>query len=293
MLSLQTLRRVIGPAPERVALEGSVVERVDRGEFEQLKVEYTVEAGERISAYVLLPKDCCASCPAVFCHHQHAGNFELGKSEAVGLAGDPDLAIGPELARLGFVVLAPDAIGFEDRNWSFPTGRAQYVELTNRLVKGQTLTSKVLHDVTVGVDYLCALPNVDSGRIGFIGHSYGGRMAIWTAAFDDRIKASVSNCGCVSYRDSVNRDVGIQAEFCVPGIMSAGDIEDIVCLAAPRVLYLSATNGDKYSRGAEHIYRHARETFPDGKLKCRVWAGGHVFTREMRQAAYEFLSENL
>ena len=155
------------------------------------------------------------------------------------------------------------------------------------------MLAKVLHDVSVGLDYLCAHPLVDEARLGFIGHSYGGRMAIWSPAFDDRIRASVSNCGCVNYADSLERDVGIQAEFCVPGILDVGDVEDVVRLISPRALYISATSNDKYSRGAERIFEAVVGAFPQGKLVCRVWDGGHIFSEEMRNAAYRFLSENL
>jgi len=211
----------------------------------------------------------------------------------VGIAGDADQAIGPELARRGFVVIAPDALGFEERNWSFPTGRAEYFELATRLVRVKTLLAKVLQDAAVGIDYLASMPCVDAARIGFIGHSYGGRMALWAPAFDHRIKAAVSNCGCVNYKDSLARDVGIQMEFCVPGILNNCDVEDVVRLIAPRALYISATSNDKFSLGAERIYEYAKDAFPDTQLKCKVWDGGHVFTEDMRQAAYQFLAEKL
>lgn len=293
MLTIEKLRYVIGCAPDKVPLEATVLERIDRDGYEQLKVEYTVEAGDRIAAYLLLPKGASEPGPAVICHHQHAGNFELGKSEVVGLAGDPDQAIGPELARQGIVVLAPDAIGFEERNWSERPGRAQYFELTTRLVKGETLLAKALADVSVGLDYLCTMSAVDKDRMGFIGHSYGGRMAIWSAAIDARIKASVSNCGCINYQDSMNRDIGIQAEFCVPGIMDVADIEEIIRLISPRALYVSATDNDKYSLGAKRMFEETRDAFPPGKLACQVWEGGHEFTERMRKAAYKFLKVHL
>lgn len=292
MLTLEKLTSVIGPRPPSVPLNASVVDRVQTSDFEQIKVEYDVGHEERISAYVLVPSN-AKNCPALFCHHQHAGNFELGKSEVVGHAGDHDQAIGPELAKRGFVVLAPDAIAFEERNWSMPTGRAVYFELASRVVRGETLLAKVLSDVSAGIDYLSSLDEVDPTRIGFIGHSYGGRMAIWAPVFDERIKASVSNCGCVSYKDSLNREVGIQAEFCVPDILSIGDIEEVVGLVSPRALYISATSDDKYSRGAQRIYEYARDKFPDSQLQVKVWEGSHVFTNEMRTAAYEFLENKL
>ena len=117
-------------------------------------VEYAVEEAERIKSLLLLPKSTSGTAPAVIAHHQHAGQFDLGKSEVVGLAGDADQAYGVELAERGYVVIAPDALAFEERNWSAIAGQAEYYELASRLVRGQTLLGKVLHDVRVALDYL-------------------------------------------------------------------------------------------------------------------------------------------
>src|SRR6516165_7982078 len=112
-------------------------------------------------------------------------------------------------------------------------------------------------------------------------------------ALDNRIRASVSNCGCVSYKQSLVRDIGVQMEFCLPGVLQIGDVEDIVRLVSPRALLLQATSEDVWSRGATVIFEHAESAFPKGKLKLRCWPGGHVFTQEMREAAYRFLDEHL
>jgi hypothetical protein len=82
-------------------------------------------------------------------------------------------------------------------------------------------------------------------------------------------------------------------EFCLPGVLQVGDVEDVVRLVAPRALLLQATSDDKWSRGAGSIFEYARSSFPEGKLKLGCWPGGHVFTPEMRQTAYRFLDEHL
>ena len=283
----------LGPFPDRCPLEAATLERTDCGTYTREKVEFAVEPGERIRAFVLIPNHSSEPAAAVFCHHQHAGEFDIGKSEVAGLAGDPDQAYAVELAERGYVALAPDAIAFEERNWSTRPGHAAYFELATRLVTGRTLLAKALHDVFSGLDYLQTRPEVDAARLGFIGHSYGGRMAIWAAALDERIVASVSNCGCVNYRDSLDRDLGIQMEFCIPAILDHGDVEDVVKLVAPRALLLQATSDDKWSRGAEEIFNYAALSFPNDMLQLKAWPGGHVFTQEMRNAAYVFLDRRL
>jgi dienelactone hydrolase len=151
----------------------------------------------------------------------------------------------------------------------------------------------VLHDVRVALDYLTTQHEVDKQRIGFIGHSYGGRMAIWAAAFDERIKAAVSNCGCVNYKNSLTRDAGIQMAFCLPGILEVGDVEDVLRLAAPRAVLIQGAANDKWSRGSQDMFDSVRSAFPDGQLEMRMWPGGHIFSKEMRETAYAFLAGRL
>jgi len=293
MIDRAKLLDLLGPFPQRVSLEARALEVVDCGSYLREKVDYLTEREERVSAYVCVPKQRSAKTPAVFCHHQHNFEFTLGKSEVAGLAGNPDQAYASELAARGFITFAPDAIAFEERNWSGGTFEAEYYELASRLVRGQTLLAKVLHDAAAGIDYLVSRPDVDADRIGFLGHSYGGRMAIWLPAVDRRIRATVSHCGCVGYADSLHRGAGIQMEFCLPGFMKYGEIEDIVALVAPTPLLISAAIEDPWSRGAQRIYQAALPAFANSNLQLRLWSGGHAFTQSMREAAYQFLGEHL
>ncbi|MEU5942283.1 hypothetical protein ABZ807_24565 [Micromonospora sp. NPDC047548] len=176
-----------------------------------------------MSAYVCVPKGADGPLPAVFCHHQHAGQFHLGKSEVVGLAGHPDQAYARELAERGFV-----------------------------------------------------------------GHSYGGRTALWAPAFDHRITASVSHYGCIPYRYSFTHDTGLQAEFVLPGFAAEHDLEDVVARFGPASLLISTTSDDRWSRGAEKLFDSARGSLGD-RVELAMYEAGHVFTPQMRDRAYAFL----
>lgn len=285
--------RLLGQFPIKVDLNAKIVEQIDCGNFIREKVTYNVEAEECISAYICIPKQFRTPLPAIFCHHQHNGEFELGKSEVVGLNGNPDQAYAKELAEKGFITFAPDAIAFEERNWSKTPGQAEYFELSSRLVRGKTLMAKVLHDVSVGLDYLLSRPEVDPKKLGFIGHSYGGRMALWVPAFDNRIKASVSNCGCIDYRNSLTHDTGIQMEFCIPGFMEKYDLEDVVQCFQDCSLLISVTTGDKWSRGYAKLF-DAIKAKGQHKVELKISQDfNHVFTSEMRNYAYSFLKNTL
>ena len=287
MLDRDKLLELIGPMPAAAPLDAVVLERVDCDGYVRELVEYAVEPGERIKAYYLEPTNATGPLPLIFAHHQHNAEFHIGKSEVVGLAGHPDQAYAAELAQRGYAVIAPDAIAFEDRNWSTPTGYAEYFELVARIVQGRTLLAKILSDLSRGLDYALSRSHVDRSRIGFIGHSYGGRMGLWAPAWDRRIGVSVSNCGCVNYKNSLRHESGVQAEFCVPGIMQHGDIEDVVRLVAPTPLLIQATTEDVWSDNAQEVYDYALASFPAGALQLRMWEGGHQFSPAMRETAYQ------
>src|SRR4029077_15221221 len=94
-------------APERV-------ETADLGDVVREKVTYAVEADERVPAYVFVPKG-KGPFPAVLCHHQHGGEFQVGKDGPAGLGSTPDQHYAIELARRGYVTLVFDALCFNER----------------------------------------------------------------------------------------------------------------------------------------------------------------------------------
>jgi dienelactone hydrolase len=289
-LTRETLRQILGPLDEPGPLRPRVENEVRCDGYVRRHVTYDVPSG-RASAFVCIPDRLTRPAPVVFCHHQHAGEFDLGKSEVCGLRGESDQAYASELAERGFVTIAPDAIGFEDRNWA--DGRnVTWFELSSRLVVGRTLLATCLQEVTLALDYATSLPQVDPARIGFIGHSYGGRAAVWAPAWDERIRVSVSNCGCIPYRDSFARDAGFQAEFVVPGFAADYDVEDVIALAEQCQYLLIAAAEDVWSRGAESI-RDRLDAWGAAHARIDIRPGDHAFPEWTRSMAYDFLAATL
>ena len=86
-------------AAEELAPETTVVEEVDCGSFVRRTMEYSVEPDERITAFLCLPDSRPSALPGVYCFHQHGGNRLIGKSEVVGLSGDPTAPNGSSSRR--------------------------------------------------------------------------------------------------------------------------------------------------------------------------------------------------
>jgi len=108
------------------------------------------------------------------------------------------------------------------------------------------------------LDWLVTLPEVDAGRIGIIGHSLGGKMTLYAAAFDDRIRAAVSSelglgIDFSNYEDYWYFDQRIKDH-------GATDHHELLGLVAPRPFLL--IGGDEYDKNESwHYINAARKVY--------------------------------
>jgi dienelactone hydrolase len=261
----------------------------------ELQVRYAgVE--EDVPALLLVP-DGGGPFPAVLAHHQHNSAWHLGKSEVAGLAGDPLQAFGPALARAGVVVLAPDAVGFEDRRATGPgvgpdadDGRQHFNEMAYRLVLGGLLMTTVLRDAAAALSVLAAHPGVDAGRVGVAGHSYGGNTTLFHTALDERVRFACASGAACTYRRRMADRTGIELAQVVPGILEIADIDDVVALIAPRSLLIVSAPDDVYSADADEIERAVAPLFPPGALRHARFDGGHALTPERFELIVEWVA---
>lgn len=286
----RTLVRLLEGRPGRCALRPTIHERMPLQGCVREKVSYAVEPKERVSAYVFLPEG-EGWRPAVLCIHQHNREFHLGKSEPAGLAGNPEQFYALELAKRGYVTLAPDALGFEERQHGRLRGQDyERFEATKRLTEGSCLQAKMLWDLRRGVDYLTARKEVDPRRIGCLGHSLGGQEALFLSAVDRRIAAAVASCGFSSYRAIFGGAILHNFAAYVPGLLRYGDLDRVLGLVAPRPFLVLAGGADPIFplEGVQATVQGARRAYGRSKdrLGLEILAGGHSFSAPMREAAY-------
>jgi len=295
-LTRRQLRRRLGGMPPRAPLEGRVDERTEiEPGLACERVTYQVEPGERVPAFLFAPTRQRPGRPAVLCLHQHAGQFELGKSEPAGLAGNPEQHYALELARRGFVTLAPDHLCFEDRrDPRLPDAQFERFEFTRRLTLGSTLQAKLSWDAMRALDYLRARPEV-GGPIGCVGHSLGGQQTLLLAALDRRVAAAVSSCGfstlATIFRDGINHNFAAYA----PGLGELGDMGDVLALVAPRPFLTVAGRADRIfpidglEAALDRAARAYRRAGVPERLAVDTEPGGHAFTDRLRALAYDWL----
>ena len=165
---------------------------------------------------------------------------------------------------------------------------------------------KAIWDNIRAVDLLETLPEVDASRIGCIGHSLGGHNAIFTAVFDQRLKAVVSSCGFSSMqKDDVPSWTGrtymplIASEFKNDPKLLPFDFHELVAAIAPRAFFASAATKDSDFdvSGVQDVINAARPIYAlHGKADDLVGhypEAGHSFPEDSRRRAYEFLERAL
>lgn len=126
------------------------------------------------------------------------------------------------------------------------------------------------------IDYMETDQSLDETKIAVVGHSRGGKAALWTAAQDRRVAMVVASCAgntgdAISRGNTGERIQDIVEKFgywfCRKYATYAGREEELpvdqhmlLALAAPRLLYTSAKTRDSWAD-------------PDGQYECCIRAG--------------------
>jgi dienelactone hydrolase len=286
------VRFAVPDEPPRV----EVLERAQHEGYAEERIVFAGFEGDVPALRLTPPAD--GPFPGVVAFHQHHSEWHLGKSEVAGRAGDPLQAFGPALARRGVVVLAPDAVGFEDRRASGPgieprefDGPQHHAEMAYRLVRGELLATTVLRDAAAAVSVLAADPRVVRGAVGVLGHSYGGNTTLFIAALDERVAFAGASGAACTYRRRMADRTGIELASIVPGILEVADLDDIAGLIAPRPLLLVSAPDDPYSADADAIAAAIAPRFPQGALRHARFEGGHALTRERFDLIVDWVAE--
>jgi dienelactone hydrolase len=284
-----TLRAQLGlAAPVPVAFERGEVVACDS--YDRERIEYRGLEGDVIPAFLFMPK--CEPLGGVVVFHQHNGQFHFGKSEVAGLVGDAFQAFGPALARRGLVVLAPDAISFEDRRAAVRGVEPDHYDwlqhynaLNYRLIDGDTLMRKVLDDAQRAVSVLLSVAGVDARRVGIAGHSYGGYTSLYHAALDARCRfACISGAVC-SIGTRRREGTGFTLFEAVPGLARLLDTHDVLAAIGPRPTLVVSGTEDKYSRDADEVVAKVASHFI---TQLRV-ERGHALDQERFDAIVEWI----
>jgi hypothetical protein len=258
-------------------------------------ITYRTRDGDRVPAYVFLPKVRKGPIPAVLCLHQ---TTKLGKAEPAGLGGLKNLHYALELAERGYVTIAPDYPGY-----------GEYKDCDPYKLKYDSATAKGIINHRAALDVLESMPEVDKSRIGCIGHSLGGHNTLFVSLFDDRIKVLATSCGFCSFPKYMGGDLkGWSHKGYMPRIASVYqcdpkqmpfDFTEILASMAPRPVFINAPLKDTNFAvdGVRDCVKAARPVYqlfgkPD-HLVVEHPDCGHDFPLDVRERCYQFFDRYL
>jgi hypothetical protein len=301
---LRGVRQVLGPMPSgTVPLEPRVLAEDDCGTFLRRKVSFAVQPGDRMPAYLLVPKGLKGRAPAVICAYGTTAG--AGKETTVGLSG----------AKPGS---PPNGTGRSRSTWSRP-GSSRWLPTTSATASGSgpaavpttpptsTSNSPTGRSTVRTSGTRCGrsttsrlLDLVDGERVGMVGHSYGGHGTIFAAALEPRIKAAWAN-GPVSdflhhgLHWAVPRGAGSSQSMPAlrPYVLDHTlrppvTFYEFTALVAPRPLAVGQAVGE-WRPMEEEIHAAVAAVYRALGAADRVryvsYAGDHDFPPEARQAA--------
>ncbi len=230
--------------------------------------------------YVLRPKE-GASRTAVLAVPGHG----VGVKAAVGLgpAGGYMNDFALTLARRGHVVVALEPVGFGSRRGERasrvgPEETDCYEPAMIALLAGQTLLGWRVAEAMAAVRAMRAMPGVE--RVGVVGISGGGTVALFTAALETTIWAAYISGYLASHRGSIAATRHCCCNF-VPGLSTWFRASDIAALVAPRMLVVESGDADRIfpPNAVAEAVNATREAFAcvGGTFSHCPFQGGHIF----------------
>ena len=264
-----------------------ILEEIEIDGFVRKKILYTTEPGQQVRAYLMLPKRIETPRPAVVVfhgttpqsYHQTAGVFDTGVR-----------AMGYHLVKKGYVVICPQNSIWPNSDEIQLVFREVTKEFRARNPDNWGMARMIL-DAQIAIDILVSLPEVDAQRIGCLGHSLGGKQALYLPAFDERVYCSVSSEGGIGI-EQCNWDADW---YLGPPSKEEGFPRchrEILAMIAPRPFLLiggNASDGDDswpYIAAAMPIYRLYGEPASLGLFNHKQ---GHSVPPEAEKIMYEWL----
>jgi len=293
---LRGMMEVMGPLPgpeHRVPLDVKILAEEMTDSYRRIKLTYAADETDRVPAYLLVPKKGSQRKPAVLCLHQ---TTRLAKDEPAGTHPDAAWPYAHELALRGFVCIVPDYPSFGEHAYDFQS-HPEYI----------SGTMKAIWDNIRAIDLLESLPEVDRDRIAVIGHSLGGHSALFTATFDERIRAVISSCGFTGFHDYYGGKIAPWAQDrYMPRIRTVFqndpdqvpfDFYEVLGAIAPRSIFINAPlrDGNFDCHGVKKVLGAVESIYALHNVSNRLKAVHpdieHSFPPEVRQAACQWLEE--
>ncbi len=309
---LDSAQALFGPLPEIPTLppyleydfmfppfDVQVLDSLVRDHHTRYNIQFTVAENEKVLAYLYIPheKPERGKFPAMLALPPTTGRVLV----------DGRVPYGRELADRGYVVIATEYPGIgELKDYDFESDRYE-----SGIMKG------IFNHIRC-VDFLRTMKEVDTERIGAIGHSLGGHSAIFLGIFDARIKVVVSSVGWTLFEYYNNSPAAsarhggrlgpwaqalyapkLRTKYQLDQNKIPFNFDELIAALAPRYFYTNSPIHDsnfdvegvrKGIANASEIYRMYNA---EHHIQARYPVAGHDFPDSIRQDAYDFIDNAL
>ena len=302
------------------------------------ELSWRLPYGRPTEALVLRPLNARGRLPGILAFHDHGGNKYFGKAKITRTSDQQHplieahqneyyegVAWANEVAKRGYVVLAPDAFSFASRrvmlrdvpehlrnglNDNDPedpvnvekynewAGQHEHVMAKSLFSAGTTWPGVFFAEDQKALDVLCARDDVDVSRIGCGGLSGGGLRTVIMGGLDPRIKAAVCVGFMTTWKDFLlNKSFTHTWMAYVPLLPNELDFPEILGLRVPLPTFvLNDENDDLYTpaemRDAERtLYDVYQKAGVQRNLKVSYYPGPHKFDKKMQADAFDWLDK--
>ena len=277
-----------GRTISRVPMSATLGEKEDCGTHYRQKAVIRATEISNATGYLLIPKKIAQKNSAVIASH---GHYKFGKDTVAGhsnaveeLAVDPEAAYGRYAVEAGYVVFVPDWWGWGDKSDHLmrigQRDRCNVIQMAASTYGFSVLNLHLL-EADAAIDFLAGLDFVDEKHIGIIGNSYGGRTAMWIAAFNQKIVCVVSSGAMTLFSERIAKLKSCAIQY-FPGLLQFGDVGEVFSLIAPRALQLQAGDKDELvnmadrDEIAEIIKKSYQACDAVSKLGIEYFNDGHI-----------------
>jgi len=288
---------VIGDLPDYDTIEKIRIENERKFRKDFIKADINID--NKLTAHITYPADRREKMPVVIYLHAYldASGYDWPRDYLYRLTP------GERLAQDGFLAVEFNQFGYANRNRD--SGIEFYEENPELSALGV-----MIQDVRKVIDAISLTELADEDKIMLAGYSLGGMVGLYSAVFDERIKAISTSSGFGSMRMDAhgNQTEGIKRySHLRPTIPRLGlflgnekripyDFHEVLALIAPRPVHVLAPKLDQdwFYEDVEICYQEAQKIFKlYGKENNLVLESPNDFKRyppEYQQMVNEWLS---
>ena len=265
----------LGEMPPSHPLDVKILSEVKCAGYRRLKIEYTVDEKFRAPSYILVPDNAKANNAAVIALTGHG----YGVADIVGLTEhgyhEKDINADPgyqknfavELAQRGCTVAVPELLAFGEarlrKDQRKPCYASSCYGVTAALhLCGRSTAAPRVYQAVRCLDLLERQPCLASDKLGCMGISGGGLVALLTACADERVRRAVVSGYVCTLRGGVLARWHCADNY-VHGLLGVGEPHDLAATIAPRGLCIESGRRDRLFpiAGAREAHEEIRRVY--------------------------------